>query len=331
MKPAIEWDETYLLNLPTGEHDWIEIKDSRKLDFSLPKGDINESLNELSKQISAFANSGGGTLVYGLENTPIGKPRKIDSFGGVSLNLKNGTKEWLEDVIPDLVDASLINFNVYVLTNQDAEDSLIANDKGIFLIEIPSSEQAPHQANDNKYYARVAGKSRPLGHQFVSDIFGRAKYPKMQLYCLSICIGNEMMDKVTLIFTCKNVGKIYANYVNGHIAIPERLLREHYILGKEETGIRLIIIENIEKDVTGYKTHSAPMIPLTTSRYKPVLPGLHFNKNVDLDYTLDELSKFNDEKIKWTIHADNAPPTAGEFTIKDILDGKASTHINLFI
>lgn len=67
MKPYAEWDEDYILGLPPGEHDWIEFKDSRSLDFSLPSGNENNSLKTLSKQISAFANSGGGAVVYGIK------------------------------------------------------------------------------------------------------------------------------------------------------------------------------------------------------------------------------------------------------------------------
>ena len=59
MKPTVDWDESYILNLPPGEHDWVEFKGNRSLDFSLSGVDENNVLNELSKQLSAFANSGG--------------------------------------------------------------------------------------------------------------------------------------------------------------------------------------------------------------------------------------------------------------------------------
>ena len=95
MRPINEWDEDYILNLLLGEHDWVEFKESRKLDFSLQG--INQAvvLNELSKQISAFANSGGGAIVYGIEDARLGAFRKVDNEGGVSLNLKNDTKNGL--------------------------------------------------------------------------------------------------------------------------------------------------------------------------------------------------------------------------------------------
>ena len=63
MKPYDEWDEAYILGLPPGEHDWVEFKNALSLDFDLPGSNEGRSLDELSKQVSAFANSGHGALV----------------------------------------------------------------------------------------------------------------------------------------------------------------------------------------------------------------------------------------------------------------------------
>jgi len=101
MKPVGEWSLSYIQDLPTGEHDWIELKGTHLLDLKIPQVDENKVLEELSKQLSAFSNSGGGTIVYGLKD----KTREVDS-GGVSLSVKGrtSTKEWLEDKIPTLVE-----------------------------------------------------------------------------------------------------------------------------------------------------------------------------------------------------------------------------------
>lgn len=321
MKSVFEWNEDYLLNLTPGEFDWLEIKDSRKLDFSLPKSNsINEVTNELSKQLSAFANSGGGTLVYGLSDTSINVPRKIDQFGGVSLTLKNSTKEWLEDIIPGLVDNRLSTFNVYVITNQNNPKSLIPDERGIFLIDIPASEQAPHQANDNKYYARIGGKSRPIGHQLISDIFGRAKYPKMKLYCRVTSKDNTFVEPATFIFFCKNIGKIYANYVNGFINVPAHLFGPSMQFVREKKSVRVFEIENMVPDIVG--TSTVGMVERhTIKRYKPVLPNLGFSINVAFPLSQYDLEKFSHEIIYWSIYADNAPVAEDKITIGEILEG----------
>jgi len=63
--------------------------------------------------------------------------------------MKPNTREWLEDVIPHLVDPPLAGFNVYAITGQ-APDSQIASCCAVFVIALADSVQAPHQAHDNK-------------------------------------------------------------------------------------------------------------------------------------------------------------------------------------
>ncbi len=70
MKPTSEWDLNHILQLPPGEFDWLEMKGRKALDFSLSSVDENKVLDELSKQVSAFANSGGGVIVYGITAPP---------------------------------------------------------------------------------------------------------------------------------------------------------------------------------------------------------------------------------------------------------------------
>jgi hypothetical protein len=94
VKPTADWDEAYILNLPPGEHDWVEFKGTPLLDFSLPGIDQSKIVNELSKQISAFANSGGGNIVYGVRDADAATGRLVDA-GGVSLTIKKIRKSGL--------------------------------------------------------------------------------------------------------------------------------------------------------------------------------------------------------------------------------------------
>ena len=59
-KPIEQWDENDILGLPPGENDTFERKGSMLLDLSIPGVNENDVLNELAKQVSAFANTGGG-------------------------------------------------------------------------------------------------------------------------------------------------------------------------------------------------------------------------------------------------------------------------------
>jgi hypothetical protein len=324
MKPYVEWDEAYILGLPPGEHDWIEFKDTRSLDFSLPSGNENKSLNALSKQVSAFANSGGGVIVYGIKNPTSGMPREIDDIGGVSLSLKNGVKEWLEDAITTIVDPMLARFNVYTLEGGKS-GSAIASGRALVIIEIPASESAPHQANDNVYYGRVAGKSRPLSHRFVLDILNRPKHPKMKV---TIKLVNKRVDggaekEPAFEIFCENAGRVVAEYVCLFITFPASLVEEHnYYFTRVDDAYVQRSFKNLREDIVGWTRmgqHGYEK-PNTITRYDPVLPGLGFTRTEELRRTgsVIDLSKHADEYIEWEIYADSAPTVHGKIRVGDL-------------
>ena len=94
MKPVSEWDEAYILSLPVGEFDWLEAKGRRSLDLTIPNVTEDTVLATISKEVSAFANSGGGTLIYGLTDPKSGDTEWHVDDGGVSVTVKRGgTKE----------------------------------------------------------------------------------------------------------------------------------------------------------------------------------------------------------------------------------------------
>ncbi|MBI3881600.1 MAG: ATP-binding protein, partial [Verrucomicrobia bacterium] len=243
MKPAAEWDERHILGIPSGELDWVEFKSSRALDVTVPGVKESEVRNELSKQLSAFSNSSGGTLVYGISDPVPGQPLKVDS-GGVSLRCKGkSTKEWLEDVIPNLV---------------------------------------------KRYYARIGGKSVPIGHRFVTDIIGRAQYPKLEaVFGLSKA---EETEELLLHVYVRNVGRIFANYVNGEILIPLGLFpaeqeADHEIVSKEGWRYYRIYFDNVHKDVVGVSGNAHYARAYTVGRYDPVLPSQGFSVNTGVKMT----------------------------------------------
>lgn len=334
MREVREWDENYILNIPTGEHDWVEFKEARSLDLSLPNVKESDVRNKLSEQISAFANTGGGTIVYGIADAAPGATRMVDSNGGVSLSIKGGTKEWLEDIIPGLVDFHLARFNIYVVIG-GGPTSGIADGKGLILVEIPESESAPHQAHDKKYYARVGGKSRPIQHRLVLDIIGRARHPKMHVTCEVIPEGeydgatNSYVP--TLLFRCRNQGRVFANYVNGFMNIPAPLVSardvedafEHTLNG---TKYVRLYFDNTIRDLVGQIDRYMGRIggtmkePTFISRFNPVLPSRHCATSVRLGVPLSQLANYNYEEIIWEVNADNAPIERGRIKVAELVD-----------
>lgn len=333
MKEVRDWKEQDVLNLPPGEFDWFEAKGRRGLDLTLASVDEHKVREILSTAVSAFANSGGGTLCFGL--TTVGNHWQIDD-GGVSRTVKRpSTRGWLEDIIPRIVEPELIRFNVYEITAH-GKKSKIDTGRAVFLIEIPDSEQAPHQALDKRYYGRIGGKSKPLGHRFVADIFGRRRDPQFDLdfQINAAYLEERRLDlpstplrpvrKVELKIRAKNVGRVYAEYVNCFVAVPTEFAHEdagkymsmqelpeavgsHFSYVEDNTHRDLIKVDFMEPGQYG------------PSRFNPILPGLTHIWTIELRSTLSaEQLKQSDKAFYWRIFADNALARTGSIPASEI-------------
>jgi hypothetical protein len=344
MKPVSEWDEEYLLSLPLGEFDWFEAKGRKALDLTLPEVDESKVLDTLAKAISALANSGGGQLVFGLKNPSRQMSTWLVDDGAISTSVKGktSTKEWLENVIPNLVEFPLTQFNVYPIKSSSGESQILP-DRALYVVDIADSSNAPHQSKrDSVYYARVGGKSCPISHRMIMDIVGRRQYPKIELkfeierkfikgqpserFPFAYLNGTKPPEKDTNTYTlqirAKNTGRVYAQYVNSFILIPVELLSRQQVkvfgVGRlEKTDGKSYIRyykDNTIRDAigsSGFRTEYGP------SRYDPILPGLSHQWEITLQRDNKNL-KNDDLSIKWTAYADNAPPNSGEINVKNI-------------
>ncbi len=333
MKPPAEWTERDLHDLPLGEFDWLEIKGRRALDLTVP-GVVETQVREnLSKAISALANTGGGVLVLGLQN-PADAWRVDD--GGVCLTIKGrSTREWLEDVVPELVEHRLRRFNVYVV-RQTSSDSQIGDDRGIFLVDVADSDDAPHQAQDLRYYVRVGGKSRPIGHRLVADIFNRARHPQMEVTMTFetkedvVRTTDQFLRPVekrvvrnSLSIRATNVGRILAQFVLVVVDLPGRWLpKENAESVAGDNVVRRF--RNTRQDVLGGDPLPSPGGMGFRPRYgpswfDPLLPGLSRTWTLKLH---DEAQvRLCNGKIAWTAHADSASTRSGEFLGRQLLEG----------
>ena len=317
MKDPKDWHEEDLLNLPPGEHDWIEYKGRRTLDLTADRVDENDVRGNLSKAISAFANSGGGTLVLGINDRTI----QVDD-GGISQKIKpSGTKEWLEDVIPTLVEPTLIKFNVYPII-RETENSNILLDRAVYVIQIEDSQQAPHQASDNKYYGRVGGKSRPLPHRMVVDIMGRRKHPIIDISCTIIEYG----DTYYLSFSAKNIGNVICNYMTCYFSFPEGFLEEDpdkrfepsYLSSQDGGRVMVVCRRNFIRPMRTKKVKAIISVIEDTDslpQYDPILPELNISWSFIISY---KWGPFLEKYVYWKVYADNAPLITGKKKINDI-------------
>ena len=85
----------------------------------------NNKTTEISKDVSAMANSDGGILIFGIQEDGDNKhlPEKIDP-----INRKEFSKEWLEQIIQDKIRPRISNFKIHPIE--------IDNDYVVYIVEI---------------------------------------------------------------------------------------------------------------------------------------------------------------------------------------------------
>jgi hypothetical protein len=329
-KPVVEWTEDDVLSLPSGENDAFERKGTRLLDLTVPgvrEGDVRD---ELAKQLSAFANTGGGQVVYGLNNDGT-----VDSGGVARISKgRQSTKEWLEDVIPNLTDFEIIGFNVHEIKLKPS-GSTILPDRSLFVVDIPDSERAPHQSKrDLKYYIRLAGKSHPASHRIIEDIRNRARHPRIEIHGLEIVAGgatttprlaglkSEFELMLGLQFGVRNVGNVRAasSCIQLSGTIPVRvtqLLTTEHLFRPSDEGTTLIELTNPLYPGMGIMLKPGIAVPASVQ----ILP-------VGESLTLAGL-RVDEAELVFTIFADNAPAHEQRFLLNEIDHQKRFAQILL--
>jgi hypothetical protein len=327
MKEPRDWDEAYILNnLPQWESDQIEFKGRRVVDLTIPEvNDIDRT--SLAKTLSAFANSGGGALILGINKT-----RQVDD-GGINVAIKpNGTKEWLEDILPHLVDSPLTKLNVYSIIGKSPESTILP-DRALYVVEIGDSALAPHQSIiDHIYYGRVGGRSLPLGHRMVMDIINRRLFPylKIEFHFGFVDEADPNLVKregehPVLMIEIKNQGPVYAQYVNSILFIPKYLVEPLAI--RSILGGRIVELEDSVKyvriareNVVQETREQGEIVSRGPGRYTPILPGRTHSWVIPLvnKFTIHQMNFRDTPKIYWELYADNAPCNKGNLSMSKI-------------
>ncbi len=165
----------------------LDYKESRAIDKS--------KRHEIAKDVSAFANSDGGILIYGViekNNLPVGKDAGVDHT--------KYSREWLEQIISSNATPRMDGIRIAPIP--------ISTDRSIYAVEIPKSFRAPHQAPDKKYYKRFNFQSVPMEDYEINDVRSRQK---SLAPLISIDIEAKRGNLVYLVVA--NIGKVPAQDV----------------------------------------------------------------------------------------------------------------------
>lgn len=316
------------------------VEESLNLDYkaaaSLAKSD--EKKREITKDVSAMANSDGGIIIYGIAENPINKylPDHIDPIDRNQI-----AKEWLGQMINN-IRPKIDNVVIHPVPLSSAPNHVA------YVVEIPQSNTA-HQALDKKYYKRYNFESVAMEDYEIRDVMGRGQNPRIELNFeilitqttaqtgntinfrgipISMSESSETHDVYKLSIEASNNGKVYAQYVNVFIYIPDVLLppedenNEDFRYGVvRPKEVRSDVLcwrhydDNTTRDITGYNGVSRTYGP---TRHVPILPGLSCQlEDVELRRDFEKVS-LDGLFIEWEIFADNAPALENRIALSDI-------------
>ncbi|MCD4735704.1 MAG: ATP-binding protein [Bacteroidales bacterium] len=137
-----------------------EIPESLYLDYKASPALSKAKRYEICKDISSFANSDGGILIYGIieeDDLPI----KLDD--GVNIDVIN--REWIDQIVSTHITPAIEGIEIYEIKKSEKYS--------FFVINIPKSFRGPHQSADKKYYKRYNFRSSPMEHYEIEDIRNR--------------------------------------------------------------------------------------------------------------------------------------------------------------
>lgn len=166
---------------------------------------------EITKAVSAFANSAGGVLIYGVaEPTDKAKrhlPERLDPVRRADV-----PKEWLEQII-QTIQPRIEGVVIHPVTT-DEQVGLAA-----YVVEVPQSHTA-HQARDHVYYKRHNFNVLPMEDYEVRDVMNRRNRPKVKAYIFVNKKSGGHKPEGLVLVRIENVGTVLARDIMVELELP---------------------------------------------------------------------------------------------------------------
>ena len=168
MRAAYEWTEADLQALIAEQRPEDLLLEYKAAD-ALGKHDRKKI--EITKDVSAMANSAGGTLLYGIdEQKSRGGPIRIEGVDPSDIS-----SEWLEQVIDSGIQRHIPGLIVSRI------DLSSVSRKVIYIVSVPQSNIAPHMAADHRFYKRLGTTTAFMEEYEIRDVGRRSEAPDLHL------------------------------------------------------------------------------------------------------------------------------------------------------
>lgn len=290
-------------------------------------------LEELTKDISALANSAGGLLVYGIAE----KDDKPTEFAPVDKT--DFSRETLDQIIASNVKPRIDGLTIHPVALSSGDNDVA------YVIDIPQSNTA-HQAYDKRYHKRLNTTTAWMEDYEIRDVMGRGEHPKIDLE-FSFLIETSsffresrqeenIFTKQYLQIIAYNSGSVYADYLNAYFEVPKWILdipdnsftkhlsydeyynqdlrNENKTIYAENTQ-RSVIYSDSRQESEGY-IFSVPRTP-EPIRHEPLLPDRRHIWLIEVREDIQDLD-LERFRVDWEVYADNSGKNTGYILLNEI-------------
>lgn len=151
----------------------LEFKDARALNQH------DNKKTEISKDVSAMANSAGGVIIYGIAE-------EAHHAGRITcISRRDFSKEWLDQIILSSIHPKIEGLVIHPVT--------FGEDEVVYVVEIPQSTTA-HQAKDGRYHRRQNSVTAWMEDYEIRDVMNRTRHPVIEIAMKIIRYGSEVGD-----------------------------------------------------------------------------------------------------------------------------------------
>lgn len=272
----------------------LEYKSSEALSFSEEK-----HKKEFIKDVSAFANSEGGALVYGIVEEDH-FPKQLDD----GVDPKVITKERIEQIIHSGIRPKIAQLHINQIKLNNSENVW-------YVITVPQSDTA-HQVTDHRYYKRYNFLSTPMEDYEIRDVMNRVKYPKIEpvFNCIRSKDSTSEEHQYSLAVTLRNEGSIRAHQIKFEVLFPAKLMMQNTMIFTVHDLERSREIPFDMKVLTLFRDQ-APIFPKDEVKYTVL--------SFRVDEKLHNFITTSSPLLYWRLYADDAPPISGESFIEGLI------------
>jgi Putative DNA-binding domain len=272
----------------------------------------NDAKRELIKDVTGFANAGGGTIVFGIVERDEDGRSVADSLELVPVGAM--TKDRLAEILSSNCDPPLTDFEISVIPGTGGS---------VFVLTIEEGHTAFQNRIDRRYYQRVEATTQMMYGFAIRDVMNRrtGAIVRATLDVRMQQLPNDT-QRYRIIPHLANVGGRTANHWILEVDLPvppSDLLQQmprYYILPKGQLRVERWLLERLE-----YSSERSP--PTVDFR---LLPGYELTLDAsvglaDLKFEID-MVKFRDvlrhePPIRWILYVDDAEKQSHEMPYAD--------------